>query len=102
MQPEATIARQLPEAEFAARDMIMPGNRVEVASIFVALQLVRHSDGAAMLSRPVVKDYLNIGLMRELPLRVDRRLSDFGLLTRRGKRWPPLPPNRPTTCGDGW
>lgn len=85
LQPESTIARQLLEAEFAARDMITPQNRVEVSSIFAALQLVRHSDGVAMLSRPVVEDYLSAGMMRELPLPIEWKLSDFGLLTRRGE-----------------
>jgi len=84
LQPESTIARQLLEAEFAARDMTTPGNRVEVSSIFAALQLVRHSDGVAMLSRPVVEDYLTTGLLRELPLQIAWKLSDFGILTRRG------------------
>lgn len=85
LQPESTIARQLLEAEFAARDMTTPENRVEVSSIFAALQLVRQSDGVAMLSRPVVEDYLTTGLLRELPLRIEWKLSDFGLLTRRGE-----------------
>ena len=85
LQPESTIARQLLEAEFATRDMTTPDNRIEVSSIFAALQLVRQSDGVAMLSRPVVEDYLTMGLMRELPLKIDWKLSDFGLLTRRGE-----------------
>lgn len=83
IQPEVTIARQLLEAEFASRGMTTPGNRVEVSSIFAALQLVRRSDGVAMLSRPVVEDFLTAGLLKELPLEIDWKLSEFGLLTRR-------------------
>lgn len=85
MQPEATIARQLLEAEFAIRGMTTPENRVEVTSIFAALQLVRSSNSVALLSRSVVEDYLSTGLLRELPLQIDWKLSDFGLLTRRGE-----------------
>lgn len=90
LQPETTIARQLLEAEFAQRGMTTPVDRIEVSSIFAALQLVRQSDGVAMLSRPVVEDYLTTGLLRELPVQVAWKLSDFGILTRRGETLSPF------------
>ncbi|MEZ5652955.1 MAG: LysR family transcriptional regulator [Burkholderiaceae bacterium] len=86
LQPEPTIARQLLESAFAGRGMTTPVNRIEVASIFAALQLVQKSDAVAMLSRPVVEDYLRAGFLRELPLRIDWKLSGFGLLTRRSEQ----------------
>ena len=86
LQPEATIARQLLESEFANHGMITPANRIEVASIFAALQLVQKSDAVAMLSHPVVEDYLRAGILSELPLEIDWKLTGFGLLTRRSEQ----------------
>lgn len=85
LQPEATIARQLLEAEFANHGMTTPANRIEVASIFAALQIIQQSDAVAMLSRPVVEDHLRAGILAELPLEIDWKLSGFGLLTRRSE-----------------
>ena len=85
LQPEATVARQLLEAEFANHGMTTPINRIEVASIFAALQLLQNCEAVAMLSKPVVADYLRAGILLELPLAIDWKLSGFGLLTRRSE-----------------
>lgn len=40
----------------------------------------------AMLSHPVVEDYLRAGILSELPLEIDWKLTGIGLLTRRSEQ----------------
>lgn len=82
-------ARQLMEDEFAQANLRTPENLVECGSIFAMLQLLQSSDAVAVLPESVVRDSLDTGLLRRLPVTVGGKLSDFGVLTRKAE---PLAP----------
>ncbi|MCI0753065.1 LysR family transcriptional regulator [Teichococcus vastitatis] len=86
MQSMATPARQLLEAEFAKAGVPTPADMVEANSILTMIQLLERSDAVAMLSEPLVRDHVAAGLLRQLPIVIEAKLSGFGILTRRGER----------------
>lgn len=85
LQLIASPARQLMEQEFAEAGLSTPADLVECGSIFATLQLLQASDSVAVLPESVVRDALDTGLLRRLPVRVGGKLSDFGVLTRKGE-----------------
>lgn len=85
MQFIETPARQILEMEFGKAGMSTPADMIEANSIFTIIQLLERSDAVAMLSEPLVRDYLASNLLCRLPVRIGARLSNFGLLTRRGE-----------------
>jgi DNA-binding transcriptional LysR family regulator len=84
LQPVTSPARHLLEREFAQANMPTPSNIIEANSIFATLQLVQKSDAVAVLPESVVRDHLNTGLLRRLPVEVGKDLTPFGILTRKG------------------
>jgi DNA-binding transcriptional LysR family regulator len=85
LQPLTSPARQIIEQDFGQLGMKTPPDLVECTSIFATLQLLQKSDAVAMLPESVVRDYLNAGLLVQLPLVVGKSLPGFGILTRRGE-----------------
>jgi DNA-binding transcriptional LysR family regulator len=85
LQLLSSPARQLMEDEFAQANLRTPENLVECGSIFAMLQLLQSSDAVAVLPESVVRDALDTGLLRRLPIAVGGKLSDFGVLTRRSE-----------------
>jgi DNA-binding transcriptional LysR family regulator len=86
MQSVATPVRQILEYEFGKAGMATPFDIIEVNSILTIIQLLERCDAVAMLSEPAVRDHLTTGLLRKLPLRIESRMSGFGILTRRGEK----------------
>ncbi len=85
LQSIETPARQILEAEFGKAGAATPGDMIEANSILTIVQLLQRSDAVAMLSEPMVRDHVASGLLGQLPVAIGARLSDFGLLTRRGE-----------------
>ncbi len=85
MQSIATPVRQILEYEFGKAGMASPSDIIEVNSILTIIQLLERCDAVAMLSEPAVRDHLNAGLLRKLPLKIESRMSGFGILARRGE-----------------
>lgn len=85
MQSIETPARQILEAEFGKTGAATPSDMIEANSILTIVQLLQRSDAVAMLSEPMVRDHLASGLLGRLPVAIGARLSNFGLLTRRGE-----------------
>ena len=85
MQPIETPSRPILETEFGKAGMSTPGDMIEANSVLTIIHLVQHSDAIAMLSEPQVRIHLASGLLRCLPVRIQARLGDFGLLTRRNE-----------------
>lgn len=83
LQPMATPARQALEKEFESAGLVSPRDIIECGSIFAALQLVQQSDCLMVMSKTVLRDYLDAGLITRLPLSLGRALAPFGLLTRK-------------------
>ncbi len=85
MQSIATPARQILEIEFGRAGIATPADIIEANSILTIIQLLERCDAVAMLSEPLVRDHVSSGLLCRLPVGIGARLSDFGLLTRRGE-----------------
>jgi DNA-binding transcriptional LysR family regulator len=86
MQSIATPARQILEYEFGKAGMATPSDIIEVNSILTIIQLLERSDAVAMLSEPAVRDHVTAGLLRQLPITIESRMSGFGILMRRGEQ----------------
>lgn len=86
MQSIATPVRQILEYEFGKAGMATPSDIIEVNSILTIIQLLERCDAVAMLSEPAVRDHLTAGYLQKLPLKIESRMSGFGILTRRGER----------------
>lgn len=85
MQPLANPTRQLLEQEFSKQGLASPVNVVDCGSVFAMLQLLQTSDAVAALPESVVRDHVNAGLLRVLPVPMGAELGGFGILTRRGE-----------------
>lgn len=86
LQPVETPARQALEKELEQRGLVSPRDVVECGSIFAALQLIKRSDAILVMAESVVRDYLDFGVLKALPISLGEALAPFGLLTRRGER----------------
>jgi DNA-binding transcriptional LysR family regulator len=86
LQPLTTPTRQLFEGALADQDLRSPVSLVETTSIFMILQLLQASDMLAVLPSSVVDTYVERKQLAKLPLHFDRRIEDYGVLTRRGDR----------------
>jgi DNA-binding transcriptional LysR family regulator len=85
MHSTSNPARQILDREFGKAGVAPPRDIIEANSILTVLKILEYSDAVAMLSEPLVRDQVRVGLLRRLPVRIDARLSGFGLLTRRGE-----------------
>lgn len=85
LQPLASPARQLIEAEFSQANLGSPRNAVECSSVFAILQLLQNSDAVSIVSESVVRDHVRAKLIRRLPLVVGLDLKGFGILTRKSE-----------------
>ncbi|CBV44093.1 LysR family transcriptional regulator [Halomonas elongata] len=85
LQPLESPARQVLEKEFELAGLMSPRDIIECGSIFAALQLVKRSDGVLVMPESVLRDYLEIGLIKALPISVGKTLSPFGILTRKNE-----------------
>ncbi len=85
LQTISSPARVLLEGEFARAGVSTPQDMIECTSIFATLQLVQSGDAVAMLPESVVRDHVQAGLLRELPIEIGHDLKAFGLLTRKNE-----------------
>jgi len=83
LQPITSPARQIFEEELMRSRICTPANVVECGSIFATLQLLQNNDAIAMLPEPVIRDYVNAGLLTALPIEIGRNLTGYGILLRK-------------------
>jgi DNA-binding transcriptional LysR family regulator len=85
LQPMSTPSRQALEGEFGKLGLSSPKDSVEANSILTIIQLLERSNAVALLSEPLVRDHLAVGLLTRLPVTINTSLAGFGLLTRKGE-----------------
>lgn len=83
LQSMATPGRQVLEQEFFESNMNTPNNTVECGSIFATLQLLQATDAVTVLPESVVRDHLRGNMLVRLPIELKKKLSGFGILTRK-------------------
>ena len=85
MHSMANPARQALELEFGKAGLPAPNDIIESNSILTVFRILERSDSIAMLSESLIRDQVRAGLLCRLPVKIDARLTGFGLLTRRGE-----------------
>lgn len=81
LQPAPSPMRHLIDMMFAAEGMSAPDNIVETTSVFATLNLVRHAGMIAVLPSTIVADETRRGNFVHLPLRIDGKLDQYGIVT---------------------
>lgn len=84
MHPLTSPTRQYIEEVFGRLDIRTPANVIETTSVFATMKLLQASDMIAVLAHSVIHEYIEHGLLSLLPVALDRRLEDYGILTRKG------------------
>ncbi|CAB5684261.1 Galactose-binding protein regulator [Delftia tsuruhatensis] len=82
LQPSTSPARIALDQLLQRLGLPAPADVIECSSVYSMQQLVQLTDAAMLLSESALKDYLRMGLVKALPLRLDAPLAPFGILAR--------------------
>lgn len=82
LQPASTPARIALDQLLQRLSLQAPADVIECGSVYSMQQLVQVTDAVMLLSESALRDYLRMGLVKALPLRVDVPMAPFGILTR--------------------
>jgi len=82
LQPATSPARIALDQMLQRLGLQSPADVIECGSVYSMQQLVQLTDAVMLLSESALKDYLRMGLVKALPLRLDAPLAPFGILTR--------------------
>jgi DNA-binding transcriptional LysR family regulator len=85
LQPETSPARMAIEQALRRLELPMPADVIECSSVYSMQQLVQLTDAVMVLSESVMRDYLKMGLVTALPVKLEAQMAPFGLLTRLGE-----------------
>jgi DNA-binding transcriptional LysR family regulator len=83
VHPLGTPTRKLFEATLADHGLECPVNLVETTSIFATLSLLQGTDMVAILPVTAVADFVERQMLARLPIRFEREVEDYGILTRK-------------------
>jgi DNA-binding transcriptional LysR family regulator len=79
--PAGSVLRHRFELMFQRASLAPPSNVVETAAILFITRAVEKSDMIAVLAEDVARYYAEHGLVEILPLPMDCKMDDFGLIT---------------------
>lgn len=82
MPPAGSVLRHRFELVFQRASLAPPANVVETAALLFITQLIEQSDMIAVLAEDVARYYARHGIVTVLPLEMDCRMDDFGIITR--------------------
>lgn len=87
--PAGSVLRHRFELMFQRASLAPPSNVVETAALLFIMRVLEQSDMIAVLAAEVARDYAGHGIVALLPLEMDCRMDDFGLITRTGQLYSP-------------
>jgi DNA-binding transcriptional LysR family regulator len=87
--PTGSVLRHRFELMFQRASLTPPSNVVETAAILFVTQLLEQSDMIAVLAEDVAHYYARHGIVAILPLPMDCRMDDFGIVTRADRLFTP-------------
>ena len=87
--PAGSVLRHRFELMFQRASVAPPSNVVETAAILFVTQLLEQSDMIAVLAEDVARYYARHGIVAMLPLPMDCRMDDFGIVTRADRLFTP-------------
>ncbi|MGU7784179.1 LysR substrate-binding domain-containing protein [Burkholderia sp. PU8-34] len=80
--PAGSVLRHRFELMFQRASLAPPANVVETAALLFITRVLEQSDMIAVLADEVARYYAGHGIVALLPLEMDCRMDDFGLITR--------------------
>ncbi len=89
LPPRGNVLRDRLTVLFLAERLELPKEVVETASLPVIISLLQMSEMVSALPSDVVRPYCESGVLRELPIRLDLRLGEAGIITRREQELSP-------------
>jgi DNA-binding transcriptional LysR family regulator len=87
LQPATTPARIAFDQMLQRLTLPVPLDITECSSVYSMQQLIQLTDAIMVLSESALTDYLRMGLVKALPIRLDEPMAPFGILTRRHETW---------------
>ncbi|KVC53409.1 LysR family transcriptional regulator [Burkholderia stagnalis] len=87
--PAGSVLRHRFELMFQRASLAPPSNVVETAALLFITRVLEQSDMIAVLAADVARYYAGHGIVALLPLEMDCRMDDFGLITRTDRLYSP-------------
>ncbi|SAK48138.1 LysR family transcriptional regulator [Caballeronia fortuita] len=87
--PSGSALRHRFDLMFQRASLALPANVVETSAILFVTQLLEQSDMIAVLAEDVALYYARHGVVAMLPLPMDCRMDDFGIVTRADRLFSP-------------
>ncbi|KVD71515.1 LysR family transcriptional regulator [Burkholderia ubonensis] len=87
--PAGSVLRHRFELMFQRASLAPPANVVETAALLFITRVLEQSDMIAVLADEVARYYAAHGIVEMLPLEMDCRMDDFGLITRTDRLYSP-------------
>ncbi|KWB74271.1 LysR family transcriptional regulator [Burkholderia ubonensis] len=87
--PAGSVLRHRFELMFQRASLAPPANVVETAALLFITRVLEQSDMIAVLADEVARYYAAHGIVAMLPLEMDCRMDDFGLITRTDRLYSP-------------
>lgn len=82
LQPASSPARIALDQLLQRLVLPAPADVIECSSVYSMQQLIQLTDAIMLLSESALKDYLRMGIVKALPVKLDLPLAPFGILTR--------------------
>lgn len=83
LPPKGNVLRDRLTMLFLAERLELPRQIVETASLPIIISLLQMSEMVAALPSEVVRPYCESGVLKRLPIDLDLRLGEAGIITRR-------------------
>lgn len=80
--PAGSVLRHRFDLVFQRASLAPPANLVETSALLFITQLLEQSDMIAVLAEDVARYYARHGIVTVVPLEMDCRMDDFGIITR--------------------
>jgi DNA-binding transcriptional LysR family regulator len=87
--PAGSVLRHRFELMFQRASLAPPANVVETAALLFITRVLEQSDMIAVLAEDVARYYAAHGIVTVLPIEMDCRMDDFGIITRTGRLYSP-------------
>ncbi|RQR60981.1 LysR family transcriptional regulator [Burkholderia sp. Bp9126] len=87
--PAGSVLRHRFELMFQRASLAPPSNVVETAALLFITRVLEQSDMIAVVANEVARYYAGHGIVALLPLEMDCRMDDFGLITRTDRLYSP-------------
>ena len=85
LPPRGNVLRDRLTVLFFADRLELPKQVVETASLPIIISLLQLSEMVSALPSDVVRPYCESGVLKQLPIKLDLRLGEAGIITRRDR-----------------